>query len=221
MQSQHVAPASPPSLHPSIHPPPRFTPPFTRFFPVLAPHLPDRECFTFSNCIIFCPYNKNDVYWRLESVCVFIWVDILPGVHWGYFSNPIHLGWFTFSTLSNSSSLSQYSELTLLYKYLPTLRGSREGVELQENNFLGVLKVKHQENCKIICTNDNWNMSNPFEQDRRENFNSVWYLSDFLDNFYFRLRFVFLESTAQTCLFQWTQSVFVAFLYLQIINTSE
>lgn len=55
-------------------------------FPALAPYWPDGKHFTSWYCIIFCPYNKNNVYWKLESewVCVCVYVCFYLS---GYFSS--------------------------------------------------------------------------------------------------------------------------------------
>lgn len=72
---------SPP--HPCIHPPLRSTASLTRSFPVLAPHLPPEECFTFSYCIIFSPYNKNNIYIKCWSACVYLSLYFTRGLGLG------------------------------------------------------------------------------------------------------------------------------------------
>lgn len=62
VRSPHVGPASRP-----LHPPLCFTASLARSFPVLA-----SPCFTFSYCIIFSPYNKNNIYIKSWRACVYL-----------------------------------------------------------------------------------------------------------------------------------------------------
>lgn len=128
-----LAQRPPLSVHPSIHPPPHSTSSFTRFFSCSDSLLARRETFYILILYNFCPYNKNNVYWRL---CVCDSVGISAAMGGGSVSNPIHLDWFTFSAVCLRTVSCVYY---ILVKCLRVAVG-------RGNNFLVVLKIKHQEN---------------------------------------------------------------------------